>query len=88
MSLVEFTRLEPEKCPTCRKIRGGWYDERNRHMATEFNAGVEIYQMAGAYGLANKTVMEIVINELGLMAYQAQSRILRHNALMDREEEE
>ncbi len=88
MSGAEFTPLSPDKCETCGKLRSGWYDERNRHMATEYLAGVEIYQMAGAYHIANTTVRDIVINELGLMAYTAQSRVQMHNALMERKDEE
>jgi len=85
---VEFTPLPADKCPECRKIRSSWYDERNRHMAEEYLAGVEIYQMAGAYRIANTTVRDIIINELGLMVYTAQSRVQMHNALMERKDEE
>ncbi len=85
---ADFTPLEADVCPECRKIRGGWYDERNRHMATEYSAGVEIWQIAKGYRLSNERVIEIVIHELGLMAYQAQSRVQRRNADEERKEEE
>lgn len=85
---AEFTPLSIEKCPECRKINGSWYDKRNRHMATEYTAGVEIYQIAKGYRLSNERVVEIVVHELGLMAYQAQSRMQRRNADQERKEEE
>jgi len=88
MATTEFTPLVADKCPECKKISSSWYDDRNRHMATEFLAGVEIWQIAKGYRLSNERVLEIVIHELGLMQYQRQSRIQRHNAITEREEEE
>lgn len=85
---ISFTPLPADKCPECKKIRSSWYDERNRHMAEEFMAGTQVWELAKGYRLSNERVVEVVIHELGLMAYQRQSRIQRHNAIMEREEEE
>lgn len=80
---TEFRPIPSYRCPECKRTAPDWYDERDRHMVSEFKAGTNTTRIAKGYHISQERVHQILIERIGT---EIVLRISRTHARNDSEE--